>query len=125
MLKNDFYSCQEWQANDSEITARLTFNPDHAIFSGHFPGNPVVPGVCMMEIVKELLQEQVNHPLKLRTSGNVKFLQIITPLLQPVMKIAWKENEKGYVVKASIMLEDAAMFKFEGVFEAVTTVVRG
>ncbi|MEJ0079486.1 MAG: hypothetical protein WDM78_00620 [Puia sp.] len=28
---------------------------DQAIFSGHFPGQPVLPGVCMMEMVAEVL----------------------------------------------------------------------
>jgi 3-hydroxyacyl-[acyl-carrier-protein] dehydratase len=116
MLKNDFYTCEEVVVSDQELKCRLVFNEDHAIFKGHFPGNPVVPGVCMMEIVKELLQEQVMQSLVLRTSGNVKFLQIISPLLQPTIAISWKDKDGLLGVKAAITLDNAAMFKFDGAY---------
>ena len=116
LLINDFYTCQDSQVGEQEISCRIVFNGEHAIFKGHFPRNPVVPGVCMMEMVKELLQEQVHESLMLRSTGNVKFLQLITPDVQPVIKIEWKQNEAGYAVKASINLAATAMFKFDGNF---------
>lgn len=27
----------------------LSFPPDHAAFAGHFPGNPIVPGVLLLD----------------------------------------------------------------------------
>jgi 3-hydroxyacyl-[acyl-carrier-protein] dehydratase len=119
MLKDDFYSCQQMAGGDSEISCKLVFNGDHAIFAGHFPGNPVVPGVCMMEIVKELIQEQVGQKLIMRTTGNVKFLQIIKPDVQPTIVISWKEKDGRYVAKAIIDMDKAPMFKFDGAFEVV------
>jgi len=114
MLMNDFYSCRDIAVLDNELNCTLVFNAEHDIFRGHFPGNPVVPGVCTMEIVKELLQQQVSRPLILRSTGNVKFLQLVTPDITPVMKINWKEDETGYTVKASLSRESAVLFKFDG-----------
>ena len=54
MLK-DFYTLntlQQIAANTYLCT--LTLNAEHPIFKGHFPNNPVTPGVCMMQIVKNL-----------------------------------------------------------------------
>lgn len=56
MLINDFYTTTNVQQNDADYSCLIVFNAGHSIFSGHFPGHPVVPGVCMMEIVKELMQ---------------------------------------------------------------------
>ena len=114
MLIDDFYSCRDAEAGDGEFSCRIVFNGDHDIFKGHFPGNPVVPGVCTMEIVKELLQQQVGKPLMLRSTGNVKFLQLVTPDVEPVMKISWKADEAGYVVKASLSKDAGVLFKFDG-----------
>src|SRR5580700_5436260 len=114
MLIDDFYSCRDIEAGDDEFSCRIVFNDGHDIFKGHFPGNPVVPGVCTMEIVKELLQQQVNTPLMLRSTGNVKFLQLVTPDMTPVIKINWKADETGYAVKASLSRESAVLFKFDG-----------
>ena len=114
MLMNDFYTCHEMQQGDNEITCRLVFNADHSIFKGHFPGQPVVPGVCMMEIVKELLQYKINKPLRLGKADNVKFLQLIVPGIEPGIKITWKENENGYSVNAIFKTETASHFKLSG-----------
>ncbi len=116
MLKNDFYTCHNEVAEGNQISCQVVYNTDHAIFKGHFPGNPVVPGVCMIEMVKELLQEQVHEQLLLKSSGNIKFLNLITPGIQPNLKIDWKKNEEGYAVKASIFNESSVFFKFDGVY---------
>ncbi len=114
MLINDFYTCHEIDIQDNVYNCRIVFNADHSIFKGHFPGQPVVPGVCMMEIVKELLQTQLDKPLMLRSARNVKFLGFITPDVTPGVKITWKEHEGGYSVNASFNSETAALFKLDG-----------
>ncbi len=116
MLLHNFFTCHDLQSDEQLITCRIEFDSGHGIFKGHFPGNPVVPGVCMMEIVKELLQERVKTPLVLHTSGNVKFLQLITPGIKPGVKIEWKKTEDGYSVKASISIESTIYFKFDGTY---------
>jgi 3-hydroxymyristoyl/3-hydroxydecanoyl-(acyl carrier protein) dehydratase len=68
----------------------------------------------MMEIVKELLQNEVNKPLMLSHADNVKFLQLITPGVAPTIKITWKENETGYAVNAVFKTDAAFHFKLTG-----------
>jgi 3-hydroxyacyl-[acyl-carrier-protein] dehydratase len=120
MLINDFYTCHDIEEADLQFSCRIAFNEKHAIFGGHFPGNPVVPGVCMMEIVKELLEKQVNEPLILRSAGNVKFLQLITPGMQPVINISWKKSEAGYSVNASFNSGASILFKLNGAYELLS-----
>ena len=62
MLK-DFYTLntlQQIAANTYLCT--LTLNAEHPIFKGHFPNNPVTPGVCMMQIVKNLTVQITGYP---------------------------------------------------------------
>ncbi len=114
MLKNDFYTTLDANHGDNEYNCLIVFNAGHSIFAGHFPGHPVVPGVCMMEIVKELMQGILNKPLMLSNAGNVKFLQLITPDIQPTISITWKEQEGGYKVNASFKNDAAMLFKMDG-----------
>lgn len=119
MLINDFYTCHDVVNNEHELSARIVFNAGHAIFNGHFPGQPVTPGVCMMEIVKELLQNQVGKSLMLHNARNVKFLQFVTPAMQPIAYVSWKESQAVYIVSASFSLESTVLFKLDGSYGPV------
>lgn len=114
---NDFYTCSNVQNNANSISCKVAFNEQHDIFKGHFPEQPVVPGVCMMEMVKELLQQQLGTALWLRNAGNIKFLQLITPDIQPEISITWKENDRGYTVDASFKSGENWLFKLGGSYE--------
>jgi len=116
MLINDFYTCHDSLHSDNELRCRIVFNEAHAIFKGHFPGQPVVPGVCMMEIVKELLQNQVGRQLMLHEARNVKFLQFITPGMEPLVHINWKENDSSFNITATLRHGETVLFKLDGSF---------
>lgn len=81
MLRNDFYiSTGSTALDESSFREAIRFDADHRIFKGHFPGLPVVPGVCMMAIVKELLEERLGVRLQLSSVPQIKFLSMINPL---------------------------------------------
>lgn len=118
MLMNDFYTIEYLQREPESFSCKVSFNSHHDIFNGHFPGQPIVPGVCMMEMVKELLEQQVDTTLWLRNASQVKFLQFITPDVHPVINISWKAERTGYTVNASFLNNASALFKLSGMFEA-------
>jgi len=116
MLQNDFYTAHDLQYGDQAITCRIVFNAAHDIFRGHFPQQPVVPGVCMMQIVKELLMQRTGRPLMLREAAQVKFLRLMLPDTQAEVAITWKEENDvlhtGTVFKAG----ETALFRMSAVF---------
>jgi 3-hydroxyacyl-[acyl-carrier-protein] dehydratase len=117
MLMNDFYTIEHIKREPNSFSCKVAFNSHHDIFKGHFPGQPVVPGVCMMEMVKELLEQQVDKFLWMRNAAQVKFLQLITPDEQPVINVSWNEDGDNYNVNASFNNNAAALFKLSGRFE--------
>lgn len=115
MLMNDFYSLREIQSTESDFTALISFNADHAIFKGHFPQQPIVPGVCMMQIVKEVLEQETGKKLILNNAPQVKFLQLITPEITPSIHLKWVLEEGFWNVQASLKTEKD-LFKMNGRF---------
>lgn len=113
MLLKGFYKLNTLEVAENKATASVTINKDHEVFQGHFPGNPVTPGVCMMQIVKELTRQVVNKPLFMESSDNVKFMVIINPEITPdlIMELDILENEGGYKVKNVTRFKDTVVLK--------------
>src|SRR5690606_39459978 len=55
LLKDSFYTITKTTVEDNQLEVKLNINANHEIFEGHFPGNPITPGVVQLEILKELL----------------------------------------------------------------------
>lgn len=88
MLLQDFYIVNTLETiAEGKYQAVVTLNKEHDIFKGHFPGNPVTPGVCMMQIIKELTQEITGNTLFMSNTSNVKFMALINPEKNPVLKL--------------------------------------
>ncbi|MEX6688109.1 3-hydroxyacyl-ACP dehydratase [Danxiaibacter flavus] len=79
MLKDDFYHIIFSSVEADVLHATLTVNSTHRIFQGHFPGQPVVPGACLLQIVKELTELAIGRSLRLIKADDLKFLSIINP----------------------------------------------
>ena len=61
------------------FTARFDIPVDHPCFPGHFPGQPILPGVLLLERVMSLAQTSLGQPLNECTVYNVKFLATVVP----------------------------------------------
>jgi 3-hydroxyacyl-[acyl-carrier-protein] dehydratase len=78
-LLNDLYSIISRTCGEGRCDFTIELNPQHFIYKAHFPGEPITPGVCIMQIAKELFEEAVSQQLTLSCVKNIKFLRIISP----------------------------------------------
>ena len=60
-------------------TCTIDIPADHACFAGHFPGQPILPGVLLLQRVMAFAQTQLASPLKNYALLNVKFLAPVLP----------------------------------------------
>lgn len=117
----DFYSVNAFAANGHKVSASISINKTHPVFDGHFPNHPVTPGVCMMQIIKELTEKWAECSLVLKNARNVKFMAIINPVHHPNIQVELDvEEENGLLsVKSTTSFEDTTALKFSGVFQKV------
>jgi len=106
----------ENRVNGAKATVKL--NKDHKIFEGHFPGNPIMPGVCMIQIIKEITEEIVAKDLFLANCSNIKFMAIINPNINPVLVLDIEIEEVGELVKIknTIAIEETIALKMSATF---------
>lgn len=121
MLKGDFYHIITNDHPPGKINAIIRFDHEHPIFQGHFPGNPVVPGVCMIQIVREFIEGIAPSRLKITSSSSIKFLSVINPLEAVPVSLAadYSIQKNVYTVQASLFSEQIIYFKFKGILEHI------
>jgi 3-hydroxyacyl-[acyl-carrier-protein] dehydratase len=81
------------EVDDDHIVARYTFRPDAAFYRGHFPGNPITPGVLLLEamaqtgvvalgihlVARERGAQGVRRVLTVFTDANAEFSGVVRP----------------------------------------------
>lgn len=105
-ILNSFFEVRAIEKHESEIWANIYINPDHPIFEAHFPNNPITPGVLLIEIVKELLEEQIGKRFFLYKVTHIKFIKPIVP--PAVVKYIFKNidiNDTNVDVIAKIEID--------------------
>ncbi|MBO7111280.1 MAG: beta-hydroxyacyl-ACP dehydratase [Bacteroidaceae bacterium] len=58
----------------------IILNPDHLIYKAHFPGQPVTPGVCILQMLQELLSVEMDKQLFIKNIKNAKFISMMSPV---------------------------------------------
>ena len=62
------------------VNRSMSVPPEHPVFEGHFPGNPIVPGVMLLEwMTREVAQVLELAPSRLRVR-EAKFFTPLAPL---------------------------------------------
>jgi len=121
MLLKDFYTIIELDNSDKEnIKAIIDLNKDHEIYKGHFPGNPVVPGVCLTQLIKEVMEASENKELSMIYADNIKFMSVVNPevnnRLQIDLKVKYDLEENLIKVNSVTHFNDQVFYKFKGNF---------
>ncbi|MEO6546748.1 MAG: 3-hydroxyacyl-ACP dehydratase [Ferruginibacter sp.] len=119
MLSGDFCYITSLEQESGKIDAALELNAGHRIFKGHFPDQPVVPGVCMIQMVKELLNAAFSKKANLVSAGQIKFLSVIDPTennrIAAEIKYIIMEDQTCKI-SASLVNGSVTYFKMNAIF---------
>ena len=126
MLLNNFFELNKLEVSSdrSSAIANANLNPEHSIFEGHFPENPVVPGVCMIQMIKEILSEILKKDLMLIKSSSIKMNNLIDPLQNKIINFELKTksvDENNIHVSCKIYFESINFCNFKGDFKIIYT----
>lgn len=100
-LRTNLFTIKQDTSHENQHEFALQLNAEHLIYKAHFPGKPIMPGVCIVQIAKELAEEMVGRQLDVISVKNAKFLAVINPEKNP---------EVTYVVEVLMVTEDEVVF---------------
>ncbi len=119
MLLNDLFKITNLESGE-KYTVSIEMNAAHKIYNGHFPGNPIAPGVCLTQMVKETVEHITGKQLTMVTGDNIKFVAVLNPVTNPqvVMSLVIKTKENGHLhADSTIGAEGVNFFSFKGSFK--------
>jgi len=108
MTKNEqesWYSLSNIKRSSSnEILADAMASGKSPWFSGHFPGEPILPGVAMLGMVFDAIKQACGKNVKISGVKRVKFKQIIKPG-DKIQIIAREKNDDNSLYTFQIMVD--------------------
>ncbi|MDR0368512.1 MAG: hypothetical protein LBH82_05160 [Bacteroidales bacterium] len=124
MLKDDFFSIVAHSLLDSHtVDFQIKIHKNHAIYKGHFPGNPVTPGVCIIQMARELFVFFKQEDFLIKKIKSVKFTQTIIPTLHETIhyRMEWEDADSEHLIrlKATVYSEDIVFTKINMQLKAI------
>lgn len=120
MLEGIFYSTISYSHIGNDVKASLKLNRESSVFAGHFPDMPVVPGVCSIQMIQELIEKAISKKIMLINADNIKFLGIINPEITPEIdiEITYRFDDQGNIITSAVIVSNETIFlKFKGIFK--------
>lgn len=93
MKPEELYRIADCGKQEDNWVFEAEINPEHAVFKGHFPGNPVMPGVCTLRIVRECVSSALGYPVLFCSIRSCKFLSAVVPLAEEKMQVRFSHTE--------------------------------
>ena len=81
------------QTADCEYVCRVLFDPGFRGFEGHFEGNPIVPGVCLIELARVHAEQVLGKVLRITEISQCRFRSPILAGMSADCKMQIREQD--------------------------------
>ena len=96
------------RSEENEITADIHVPSDSPWFDGHFPGEPILPGVAQIGMVLDAIRKARKRDLRISSVRRVRFKRIIRPDDQlKIIAAPLKKEADSYSFR--ILIQDEAV----------------
>ena len=116
ILADDFYRASRIESeNNTLFSTEIDFNGAHPIFAAHFPNQPIVPGACLVQISKELIETFISHKINILNFKSLKFIKTIDPNEFPKVSftVTLSPKESDVTAQISIVFNEITFCKLD------------
>ena len=112
MLKDNFFAILSSADAENSRNYRITLNGLHPVFQAHFAGNPMMPGSCIVQTIKELASEHFGRAFFVCAVKNMKFLHAINPFELPEISVqlTFTQQEDERISVAAVLYNGDKIF---------------
>ena len=117
LFEGNLYTIINMEGSGEILNASVMIMRDHPVFDGHFPGNPILPGVCTLQIAGELLSKYLDQKLMLVKSENIKFMSLVIPSENTILNFEislGNKDENIFSAKCTVTSNGVDVLKMKG-----------
>lgn len=116
LLENRYYQLVSQEIAGERGAFHVRLLPECAIYQGHFPGNPICPGVCQIEMIKECATLLTGKDLRIRSVAQCRLTALASPTVCPELEVEVLTSsvENGFLVRATVSDDKQKYVDFKG-----------
>lgn len=88
--------------SDGKHAFQFRFAPTEAVFAGHFPGQPILPGVFQIEMTRQAAEAALGRGLSVAKIVKAKFSRVIEPGELVDLVVRCDTDEKLILARAKL-----------------------
>ncbi len=115
-LDVSYYKIEDSSETEGGRLFEISLQPHCKVYEGHFPGNPVSPGACNMQMIKELAEKIAGTKLHMSSIRQCRLMAVLSPQNTPRLSVnvGLAPSKTGYSITASIANADTLCLTFKG-----------
>lgn len=116
LLENKYYNTENVETTASGAVFHIRLIRDCNVYDGHFPGNPVCPGACSIETVRECASHLAGADLRISEIRKCRLTAVATPdgCSEQDVVIDMLPSADGFVVTARMKDRERTYMEFKG-----------
>lgn len=120
-MNDQFFTLENVSEEDGVHIATVSLNPTHSVYQGHFPEQPIAPGVMLMDMCRNVAGSILNAEFRIASARSMKFVKIVDPnnVQSLRIKITFQDSEAGQQMNCVASWDDDTYFKI------VATITQG
>ncbi|RHJ93491.1 beta-hydroxyacyl-ACP dehydratase [Parabacteroides bouchesdurhonensis] len=115
-LENNYYKLISMHHEGLSGRFHIALRKECDVYIGHFPGDPVSPGACNIQTIKECAERLVGKRLRISTIRQCRLRAVATPVVCPELDVIinLQSLEQGYAVTARIIDAEKTYMEYKG-----------
>jgi 3-hydroxyacyl-[acyl-carrier-protein] dehydratase len=111
-MLSDYYTVNRQRNEGDTAVFEVSLNPASAVYRGHFPNQPVAPGVCNIQMIKECVERLTGRALRMSYLAQCRLTTLLTPQQYPDLQVRIRllENSDTLVRAHTLIGQGEATF---------------
>lgn len=106
-FENSYYRLLETVPTEGGAVFRAALLPGSPVYRGHFPGRPVSPGVCQVELIRQCAERLTGQRLRIASVLLCRFTAVASPSISPEVEVGLVATPAGAKWRIEARVSDA------------------